>query len=66
MLWPHSETILTLELRVRLSDSVCRYIIIICYVTLGKKNFLPPCQLSLGFGFLFRVKCPPCVLAVLL
>ena len=21
----------------------------------GKKNFLPPCQLVLGFGFLFRV-----------
>lgn len=24
-------------------------------IPLGKKNFLPPCQLVLGFGFLFRV-----------
>ena len=26
-----------------------------CNFFLGKKNFLPPCQLVLGFGFLFRV-----------
>lgn len=32
VLWSHSETILTLELRVRLSDGMCRYYNLSCYL----------------------------------
>ena len=34
------------------------YCIVRCFVvvSLGKKNFLPPCQLAMGFGFLFKLE----------
>ena len=27
----------------------------VCVCVAGRKNFLPPCDLTMGFGFLFKV-----------
>ena len=27
----------------------------VCVCVAGRKNFLPPCDLAMGFGFLFKV-----------